>query len=208
MDDVLVLLDPAVKALLRSFNRDDIVSVKSALIQGLKDYSTKGTEAEPDKQPHRSVVSASTGQITLFMPAVAKEVVGSKMIGVPPPWSSTPSAASAGTKGTAPTGVLTLLNAAGKLIGVINAEEFTAFRTSLGSMILYPYRKETSNIVVFGAGKQAIWHIRLALMSMIFRSFRSSTKSTMNTSHKSLRGRRWRYRSCRLMWQWKWMLLR
>jgi len=31
-------------------------------------------------------------------------------------------------------------------------------------MLLYRYRKKTENIVVFGAGKQAEWHIRLAIL--------------------------------------------
>ena len=49
-------------------------------------------------------------------------------------------------------------------MGVLNAAELTAFRTALGSMLLYRYRKKTEHILVFGAGKQAEWHIRLAIL--------------------------------------------
>ncbi|KAL4872606.1 hypothetical protein BDV12DRAFT_161851 [Aspergillus spectabilis] len=45
-----------------------------------------------------------------------------------------------------------------------HSEEFTASRTSLGSKLLYQHRHRTENIVVFGAGKQALWHLRLALV--------------------------------------------
>lgn len=49
-------------------------------------------------------------------------------------------------------------------MGVLNAAEITAFRTALGSMLLYRHRRKTENVVVFGAGAQARWHVRLALL--------------------------------------------
>ncbi|EOO01139.1 putative proline utilization protein [Phaeoacremonium minimum UCRPA7] len=53
----------------------------------------------------------------------------------------------------------------GELLGLINAKEVTAFRTSLAVMIPFlRFPQEKANIVVFGAGKQAEWHIRLALL--------------------------------------------
>lgn len=44
------------------------------------------------------------------------------------------------------------------------AEELTAFRTALASILLFRIRHHTHTITVFGAGKQAYWHIRLALI--------------------------------------------
>lgn len=48
--------------------------------------------------------------------------------------------------------------------GILNAEELTAFRTALSATFLLQKRKDVHTITVFGAGKQAFWHIRLALM--------------------------------------------
>jgi len=52
----------------------------------------------------------------------------------------------------------------GNAQGVINAEEVTAFRTALCATSLLKRRDKVHTITVFGAGKQAYWHIRLALM--------------------------------------------
>ncbi|KPI43372.1 uncharacterized protein AB675_6933 [Cyphellophora attinorum] len=49
-------------------------------------------------------------------------------------------------------------------MGILNAEELTAFRTALASTILFQKREHVHTITVFGAGKQAYWHIRLALL--------------------------------------------
>lgn len=48
----------------------------------------------------------------------------------------------------------------------MNAEELTAFRTALASMIGFVRRRWSGNgeVVVFGAGKQAEWHVRLAVL--------------------------------------------
>lgn len=52
----------------------------------------------------------------------------------------------------------------GKPFGFLNAEELTAFRTALTSSLLLARRRKVKNIVVFGVGKQAYWHVRLALL--------------------------------------------
>ena len=51
----------------------------------------------------------------------------------------------------------------GTPIGFLNAEEITAFRTALASSILVIRRSKVKTLVVFGTGKQAYWHVRLAL---------------------------------------------
>lgn len=58
--------------------------------------------------------------------------------------------------------------------GFLNAEEVTAFRTALASSILLVRRHNLKTITVFGGGKQAFWHIRLALL------LRGSTIKTVN----------------------------
>ncbi|RJE19440.1 Proline utilization protein [Aspergillus sclerotialis] len=70
----------------------------------------------------------------------------------------------AGTRDTSPQGSITLLNAESLPFGLINAHELTAFRTALVALMIFNKRKKVKTITVFGAGKQAYWHIRLALI--------------------------------------------
>ncbi|GIC94074.1 putative proline utilization protein PrnX-like [Aspergillus udagawae] len=69
----------------------------------------------------------------------------------------------AGTRDTSPQGTVTLLDADSMPFGLINAHELTPFRTALATMMIFNKRKRVRTVVVFGAGKQAYWHIRLAL---------------------------------------------
>jgi ornithine cyclodeaminase/alanine dehydrogenase-like protein (mu-crystallin family) len=84
---------------------------------------------------------------------------------------------------TTPKGLLTLLDRTGAPRALINAEEITAFRTALASTMMFKKRHNVHDVVVFGAGKQAYWHIRLALLlrgpevhhlNIINRSFESA----------------------------------
>lgn len=94
------------------------------------------------------------------MPATTPSSIGIKIVGVAPSQAPPP-----GEKPKpALKSVLTICDEFGQALGVLNAAELTAFRTALGSMLLYRYRKSTEHIVVFGAGKQAEWHIRLAVL--------------------------------------------
>ncbi|KAJ9635141.1 hypothetical protein H2199_008627 [Coniosporium tulheliwenetii] len=63
-----------------------------------------------------------------------------------------------------PRGSLTLFDSTGSPRALINAEEITAFRTALASTILFRKRHNVHELSVFGAGKQAYWHIRLAVL--------------------------------------------
>ncbi|KAF2162799.1 hypothetical protein M409DRAFT_68799 [Zasmidium cellare ATCC 36951] len=85
-------------------------------------------------------------------------------------------------------GSLTLLDQAGNTTGLINAEEVTAFRTALASTMLLKKRHSVHDVTVFGAGKQAYWHIRLALLlrgpeihhlNIVTRNFESARKCIM-----------------------------
>ncbi|KAH0591766.1 hypothetical protein MHUMG1_10498 [Metarhizium humberi] len=156
-----VLSDHNVKQLLSELSLNDTHELITALQAGLVAYSCQN---EQQYQPERSVISRPDGQRSLFMPATTPQSIGVKIVGIAPS-SGLPSAFSeASPRPPALCSVLTLCNAVGEAVGILNAAELTAFRTALGSMLLYKSRKETGNIVVFGSGKQAQWHIRLAVL--------------------------------------------
>lgn len=56
------------------------------------------------------------------------------------------------------------MDSVGNPQGILNAEELTAFRTALGATFMLQRRSNVHTITIFGAGKQAYWHIRLALI--------------------------------------------
>ncbi|KIV95001.1 hypothetical protein PV10_02710 [Exophiala mesophila] len=102
-------------------------------------------------QPERVSITTKTGNTTLFMPSSLTTTTGIKVVTVP-------------TSGIIK-GSINVFAPDGELKGVLNAGEITAFRTSLAVMIPFVrYSGSKSNIVVFGAGRQAEWHIRLALL--------------------------------------------
>ncbi|GAB7350337.1 hypothetical protein MBLNU459_g0969t1 [Dothideomycetes sp. NU459] len=70
----------------------------------------------------------------------------------------------ASSSNTTPRGSITLFDSVGNPSALINAEELTAFRTALASCVLLQKRKSVHDLTVFGAGKQAYWHIRIALL--------------------------------------------
>lgn len=61
-------------------------------------------------------------------------------------------------------GSLTLFDSSGNPRALLNTSEVTAFRTALASTMLFKKRHNVHDVVVFGAGQQAYWHIRLALL--------------------------------------------
>ncbi|KAI9678789.1 MAG: hypothetical protein M1817_005847 [Caeruleum heppii] len=65
---------------------------------------------------------------------------------------------------TSPHGTLTLLTPTGHPLALISAATLTAFRTALASTLLFRRRDRVKTLTVFGAGKQAYWHVRLALL--------------------------------------------
>ncbi|KAJ5807985.1 hypothetical protein N7474_009254 [Penicillium riverlandense] len=69
-----------------------------------------------------------------------------------------------GTRDTSPRGSVTLLDGESLPFGLINAHELTAFRTALASLLIFNKRRKVRTLLVFGAGTQAYWHIRLALV--------------------------------------------
>lgn len=65
---------------------------------------------------------------------------------------------------TSPSGSLTLFGDDGSPRAVLSARTLTAFRTALASTFLLRKRKHVHTVTVFGAGRQAYWHILLTLM--------------------------------------------
>ena len=151
-----ILSDNDVKAILSSLSREDVSKVADDFIQSLVQYSCHN---EAQYQPERAVIKRGD-QSSLFMPATTPAHIGVKIVGISP--AKPPSPDEKPKPGLQAT--LTVCDAGGKAVGVLNAAEITAFRTALGSILLYRLRKRTENIVVFGAGAQARWHIRLALI--------------------------------------------
>jgi len=78
--------------------------------------------------------------------------------------SFVPPSSVASQQSTTPKGSLTLLDSNGNPLGLVNAEELTAFRTALAACMMFNKRHLTHTVTVFGAGKQAFWHIRLAML--------------------------------------------
>jgi ornithine cyclodeaminase/alanine dehydrogenase-like protein (mu-crystallin family) len=153
-----ILSDSNIKTLLDDLTTNDVSNLAEQLHQALVQYSCHN---EQPYQPHRAHVKRPDGQVSLFMPSTTPESIGVKIVGVSP---SQPDASPDAKLKPALQGTLTICDAYGQGIGVLNAASLTAMRTALASMLLYRYRKATSNIVVFGAGKQAEWHIRLAIL--------------------------------------------
>ena len=75
-----------------------------------------------------------------------------------------PSPSLTSSQTTTPRGSLTLLTSTGHPYAFLSAEAITAFRTALASSIILSRRTSVHSITVFGAGAQASWHIRLALL--------------------------------------------
>jgi phosphoribosylformylglycinamidine synthase len=149
-----ILSDTDIKDLLHNLSSQDVSRLAEDLNHALAQYSTAN---ETPYQPHRAAITRPDGQVSLFMPATTPQSIGVKIVGVAP--SQNLKAGEPGLKS-----VLTICDERGQAIGVLNAAELTAFRTALGSMLCFRWRKEVGNVVVFGAGKQAEWHIRLAIL--------------------------------------------
>ncbi|OCL02724.1 NAD(P)-binding protein [Glonium stellatum] len=174
-----ILSDSDVRTLLHSLTRQDIHDLQQSLADALHYYSTSTTEDTngccSSYQPMRTALKRSDGQTTLFMPASSNDGLGVKIVTLLEPGggsvdaspissfdslslssTSTPSASSSNTAFDVPADIPPSVDSSQK--------EITAFRTALASTMLFKKRTNVHDLVVFGAGKQAYWHIRLALL--------------------------------------------
>ncbi|KAI1086338.1 NAD(P)-binding protein [Rostrohypoxylon terebratum] len=152
MSGLTVLSDSAVHRLLIGLSKHEIIAFQATLSKCLREFSV-GPERQ--YQPAPGIVNRSNGPKTLFRLFTSPTAVGAKIIVDPAP---TP-----GSEKLPLQGIVTLCDQNGLPRGVLNAGELTGYRTSLIAMIPYTWRRNTENIVVYGSGKQALWHIRLAL---------------------------------------------
>ncbi|KAL1952800.1 hypothetical protein VTO42DRAFT_4244 [Malbranchea cinnamomea] len=136
-------------------NEGDKEREKDSPNEGDKEREKDRPKAAVIHQPRRQVVTTSTGNTTLFMPASdTHAATGIKIVTLP-------------GSGGAPRGAVNVFAPAGELLGVLNAEEITAFRTAGVSMLPLVFHHgvpDRAHVVVFGAGKQAEWHVRLLLL--------------------------------------------
>ncbi|PGH17448.1 hypothetical protein AJ80_04818 [Polytolypa hystricis UAMH7299] len=153
---MLVLREEDIISILHGLTREECKRLTQVLWNGMREYSSsvKSPEAKLIHQPIRESIVTNQNHTTLFMPASdTQTTTGVKIVTLP-------------RNGGPPKGAINIFAPEGNLDGVLNAEEVTAFRTALASMIPFSLYKLPINaeILVFGAGKQAEWHIRLLLL--------------------------------------------
>jgi ornithine cyclodeaminase len=167
---MLAVSEKDLTKLLHSLNHTKCHLLFQNLSTALASFSAqrKSTNNNNIHQPPRtSIVSEKWSSTTLFMPVSDHASTGFKVVTVPK--VSTP------TNGIR--GVINILSPEGRLEGVMSAAEITAFRTALASMIPFTRfcasalpggrkKKEKKRILIFGSGKQAEWHARLALLTV------------------------------------------
>ncbi|KAI1113325.1 hypothetical protein F5Y14DRAFT_225833 [Nemania sp. NC0429] len=151
MGNLLILGDSDIHNILINLTKAEIHTFRDALARCLRDYSVG---AEREYQPLPGIINRPEGQKCLFRPFTSADGVGSKIIVQPAPTSKAAGALH---------GMIAMCDADGLPSGILNAEEVTGYRTALSALIPYLWRRRTERIVVFGAGKQALWHLRLAL---------------------------------------------
>ncbi|KAL8750561.1 MAG: hypothetical protein Q9199_006983, partial [Rusavskia elegans] len=106
---------------------------------------------------HTSTTSSSTS--TSDPPTLASQI-SNISIGR----STKPDPSITSSQSTSPIGSLTLLTATGTPYAFLAASTLTAFRTALTATLIFTRRTNVHTLCVFGAGLQALWHIRLALL--------------------------------------------
>jgi ornithine cyclodeaminase/alanine dehydrogenase-like protein (mu-crystallin family) len=178
-----VLSDSNVKQILNNLTKDEVENLQAGLRHSLHEYSTgtNNSGAAAVNQPKRTILESNNGTTSLFMPSTSTTGIGMKgllfqstqrpttnsdtvVTLAAPPSYTTNECSVPENKDTTPQGALTLMSADGKPFGFLNAEEVTAFRTALASSLLMIRRRKVKTLTVFGTGKQAYWHVRLALI--------------------------------------------
>lgn len=154
-----LLTGTQISDILRNLTQDDARTLLDALSTALATFTAQQSGSRDGSslhQPMRTVIQTSRGHTTLCMPISDENTTAVKVATVP--------------KSGDIQGAITLYSDVGELLGVLNAAEITAFRTALATMtVLTRWMEGTANVedrhlVVFGAGKQAEWHVRLALI--------------------------------------------
>lgn len=149
-----ILSGDDVSSILRNLSQDELSDTLYALASGLAAYTAQKSRPPENvliQQPHRTSITTINQDTALIMPVNDSSSTSVKVVTVPH---------------TGPIqGAITIYARNGELQGVLNAAEITAFRTALTSMSLVVRCKQIifKQVVIFGAGKQVEWHIRLLL---------------------------------------------
>lgn len=161
---MLILTESDVSSILRNLTPEHATLLLSALSTALAAFTKEKQQQDGSShpplihQPQRTAITTLPARdTTLIMPVSNTTTATSvKVVTLP---SSGP------VKGS-----ISIFAPDGALKGVLNAAEVTAFRTALATMTLLTRwqrpgssKREVRNLVVFGAGKQVEWHVRLAL---------------------------------------------
>ncbi|KAG9243695.1 hypothetical protein BJ878DRAFT_509453 [Calycina marina] len=168
-NSLMILTDTDVQRILGNLGRAEIEGMQASLRSALHEYST-GNQDQPcchTNQKERMVIENSNGTTSLVIPARSSVGLSLKVVTVAAPQK--PSRHSFGADESqisdpSPHGSLTLMDTDAHPFAFINADEVTAFRTALASSLLIVRRSKVKAITIFGSGKQAFWHLRLALL--------------------------------------------
>ncbi|RFU31661.1 hypothetical protein B7463_g4690, partial [Scytalidium lignicola] len=161
-----LLSDRDTKEILHGLTFEQLERFQDSLRQALHEFST-GTQDEGAcsiHQPMRTAMQGKDGSTTLFMPSASSSSIGVKVVTLASPTSPTSTASDQPLDKPSPQGSLTIMSSTGRPFGFLNAEEVTAFRTALASSLLISRRTHVKTVTVYGAGRQAFWHIRLCLL--------------------------------------------
>ncbi|CAL5868788.1 uncharacterized protein PFLUO_LOCUS3015 [Penicillium psychrofluorescens] len=151
-----VLSEPDVAQVFRSLTQKQGHGLITALGEALTAISVESKSTVPASeqlihQPLRTLFTTKDQNTCMFMPVSDTASTGIKIVTV----------SSSGIRG-----VINVFSPEGRLQGLLAAAEVTAFRTALATMTLFvrctAFSKES--ILIFGSGRQAEWHARLALL--------------------------------------------
>lgn len=151
-----ILSEPDVAQIFRSLTQEKCHDFINVLNNALVSISAESKPTVPPSeklihQPLRTVFATNADNSCIFMPVSDTASTAVKVVTV-----------SAGGIH----GVINVFSPEGRLQGLLAAAEVTAFRTALAIMTLFvrcgSLRKK--HVLVFGSGRQAEWHARLALL--------------------------------------------
>ncbi|RHZ47699.1 putative proline utilization protein PrnX [Aspergillus thermomutatus] len=150
-----LLSEPDVSRILRNLTPEQCHTLLDALSDSLVTVSSETTKSEPERlvhQPLRTTITTKDRNLSLFMPVSNTTSTGIKIV--------------TASQREGIIGVINIFSPEGRLLGLLSAAEVTAFRTALATMTLFTRCTSIAkaHILIFGSGRQAEWHARLALL--------------------------------------------
>lgn len=152
MSDIQTLDNAIIHNLLINLSKQETICFQSVIEKALKAFSISD---ERQHQPNPSIINRVNGLHALFRPFTSESSIGTKIIVQPAPGDD--------GKNSPLRGVILICDRKGIPTGLLPAEEITGYRTAMCAMIPFSWRNHVENIVIFGAGMQALWHTRLIL---------------------------------------------